>query len=78
MKPKKKEDQNVDASVFLRSVNEILTGGNMEIKCRAETEGNATQRLFHLGIHPIYHYQTQILLWMLRSACRKVPDMAVS
>ena len=27
MKPKKKEDQNVDASVLLRSGNKILTGG---------------------------------------------------
>jgi hypothetical protein len=26
----------------------------MEIKYRAETEGKATQRLFHLEIHPIY------------------------
>jgi hypothetical protein len=30
MKPKKKEDQNVDASVLFRRVNEIFTGGNME------------------------------------------------
>jgi hypothetical protein len=34
MKPKKKEDQNVGASVLLRKVNKILTGGNMEMKCR--------------------------------------------
>jgi hypothetical protein len=38
MKPKKKEDQNVDASVLLRKVSKILTGGNMETKCGAETE----------------------------------------
>jgi hypothetical protein len=31
MKPKKKEGQNVDASV-LRSMNKLLTGGNMETK----------------------------------------------
>ena len=31
MKPKKKEDQNVDASMLLRRGNKILTGGNMEI-----------------------------------------------
>ena len=49
--------------------NKILTGANMEIKCRAETEGNATQRLSHLGIHPIYSYQIKALLWMPRSAC---------
>ena len=36
----------------------------MEIKCRAQTEGKVTQRLSHLGIHPIYSYQTQTLLWM--------------
>jgi hypothetical protein len=29
----------VDASVFLRRVNKILTGGNMETKCGAETKG---------------------------------------
>jgi hypothetical protein len=49
--------------------NKILTGAKMEIKCRAETEGKATQRLPHLGIHPTYSYQTQTLLWMPRSAC---------
>ena len=31
----------------------------MEIKCRAETEGKATQSLFHMEIHPIYSYQTR-------------------
>jgi hypothetical protein len=41
----KKEDQNVGASVLLRRVNKILTGGNMETKCRAEIEGKAIQRL---------------------------------
>ena len=67
MKPKKKEDQNVDASMFYRRVNKILTGGNMEAKCGAETEGKAIQRLFHLGILPIYNHQTQMLC-----GCRKV------
>jgi hypothetical protein len=38
MKPKKKEDQNVDASVLLRSGNKILTGGNTETVCGTETE----------------------------------------
>ena len=33
----------------------------MEIKCRTETEGKAIQKLSHLGIYPIYSYQTQIL-----------------
>ena len=39
MKLKKKEDQSVDASVFLRRENQILIGGNMETKWGAETEG---------------------------------------
>jgi hypothetical protein len=60
MKPKK-EDQSVGASVLLRRGNKILTGGNMEIKSGAETEGKAIQRLPHLGIHPTYIYQTQTL-----------------
>jgi hypothetical protein len=69
MKPKKKEDQNVDVSVLLRRENKILTGGNMETTCGAETEGKVIQRLPHLGIHPIYSHQTWTLLWMLKSAC---------
>jgi hypothetical protein len=39
MKLKKKEDQSVGASVLLRRGNKILKEGNMEAKCRAETEG---------------------------------------
>jgi hypothetical protein len=62
MKPKKKEDQSVDVSVLLRRVNKILTGGNIETKCGAETEGKAIQRLPHLGIHPICSHQTRKLL----------------
>jgi hypothetical protein len=54
----------VDASVLLRRVNKILTGGKMETKCRAETEGKAIQRLPHLWSHPIYRQQTQMLWWM--------------
>jgi hypothetical protein len=78
MKPKKKEDQNVDASVLFRGGNKILTGGNMDPKCGAETEGKAIQRLPHLGIHPIYSHQTWTLWWMPGSACLWKPDMAVS
>jgi hypothetical protein len=51
MKPKEKEDQSVEASV-LRRGNKILTGGTMETKCGAETEGKAIQRLPHLGYIP--------------------------
>jgi hypothetical protein len=65
----KKEDQSVDTSILLRRRNKIPMGGVTETKCGAETEGKATQRLFHLGIHPIYSHQIQILLWMPRSAC---------
>jgi hypothetical protein len=53
MKPKKKEDQSVDASVLLRMGNKILTGGNMKTKCGIETERKAIQKLPHLGTHPI-------------------------
>jgi hypothetical protein len=69
MKLKKKEDQSVDASVLLRKGNKILTEGNMETKCGAETEGKAIQRLPNLGIHLIYSCQTQTLFQMPRSAC---------
>jgi hypothetical protein len=46
--------------------NKIFTGGNMETKCGAETEGKATQRLSHLGTDPIYIHQTRTLLRMLK------------
>jgi hypothetical protein len=52
----------VDALVLLRRGNRILTGGNIETKYGAETEGKAIQRLPNLGIHPIYRHQTQTLL----------------
>jgi hypothetical protein len=57
MKPKN-EDKHMDASVLFRRVNKILTEGNMETRCGAETEGKAIQRLPHLGIHPLYSHQT--------------------
>jgi hypothetical protein len=63
------EDQSVGASVLLRRGNKTLMGENIEIKCGAEIEGKAIQRLPHLGIHPIYNHQTQTLLWMPTSAC---------
>jgi hypothetical protein len=57
-----KEDQHVYASVLLRRVSIllILTGGNMETKCGAETEGKAVQGLPHLGIHLIHSHETQM------------------
>jgi hypothetical protein len=68
MKLKKKEDQSMDTLVLLRRGNKIPMGG--DTKCGAETEGKDIQRrLSHLGIHSIYSYQTQTLLWMPTSAC---------
>jgi hypothetical protein len=42
----------MDASVLLRRGNKILTGGNIEAKFGAETEGKAIQRLPTLGFIP--------------------------
>jgi hypothetical protein len=42
----------VCVSVFLRRGNKIFIETNMEIKCGAETEGKATQRLSYLGSIP--------------------------
>jgi hypothetical protein len=53
MKFKKKEDQSVDTSVLLRRGNKLPMEGVTGTKCGAETEGETTQRLPHLGIHPI-------------------------
>jgi hypothetical protein len=64
MKLKKKEDQHVDTSIFLRRGNKIPMEGVTETKCGAETEGMTIQRLPQQGIHPINKHQTQTLLWM--------------
>jgi hypothetical protein len=69
MKLKKKEDQSVDTSIFLRRRNKIPMEGITETKCEAETEGIAIQKLSHLGIHPINNHQTQTLLQMPTRAC---------
>jgi hypothetical protein len=55
----KKKDQSMDTLVLLRRRNKIPMGRDTEKKCRAETEEKTTQRLPHLGIHPIYSHQTQ-------------------
>ena len=65
----KKEDQNVDTSILPRRGNKIPMEGVTETKCGTETERRTIQRLPHLGIHPIYIYQTQTLLLMPTSAC---------
>jgi hypothetical protein len=69
MKLKKKEEQSVDTSIFLRRGNKIPTEGVIDTKCEAETEGMTIQRLTHLGIHPINNHQTQTLLQMPTRAC---------
>jgi hypothetical protein len=56
----------------------LLSKGNAWAKNGAETEGKATQRLPHLGIHFICRNQTQTLLLMPRSASWQESDIAVS
>jgi hypothetical protein len=51
MKLKKKEDQRVDVLVLLRRGNKILTRGNMETECGADSEGKVIQSLTYMGIH---------------------------
>jgi hypothetical protein len=69
MKLKKKEDQSVDTLILLIRGNKIPMEGVTETKFRAETEEKTTQRLPHLGIHPINNHQTQKLLQMPTRAC---------
>jgi hypothetical protein len=78
MKLKKKGDQSVATSVIHRRGNKIPTAGETETKCGSKTERKAMQRLPHLGLHPIYSYQTETLLWIPRSACRQELNIAVS
>ena len=69
MNLKKNEDQSVDTLPLLRIGNKIPMEGVTETKFGAETEGKTIQRLPHLGIHPIYNYQTQTLLHMPGRFC---------
>jgi hypothetical protein len=69
MKFKKKEDQSVDTSLFLRMGNKITMEGVTETKFGAEMKGRTTQRLPHLGIHPINNHQTQTLMHMPTRFC---------
>jgi hypothetical protein len=78
MKLKKMEDQSVDTSMLLRRWYKIPMEGVTEIIYGAETEGMTTQRLPHLGIHPLYNHQMETLLRMPTRACRQEPDIAVS
>jgi hypothetical protein len=56
----------LEPPTHLKNINPelFLSKGNTGTECGAETEGKAIQRLPHLGIHPIYSYQTQIILLM--------------
>jgi hypothetical protein len=67
MKLKEKEDASVDTLVLLKR-EKIPMEAVTETKWGAETGGMTTQRLPHMGIHPIYNHQTQPLLWMPKSA----------
>jgi hypothetical protein len=69
MKLKKKEDQSVVTLLLLRMGKKIPMEGVTDTKFSAQTEGKTTQRLPHLGIHPIYNHQTETLLHMPESFC---------
>jgi hypothetical protein len=69
MKLKKNEDKSVDSSFLLRMGNKIPMDGVTETKFGAEMEERTIKRLPHLGIHPIYNYQTQTLLHMPARFC---------
>ena len=62
MKLKKKEDQSVDTSIFLRRGNKTAMERITAAKCGADTEGMTTQRVPHLEIDPIYKHQTQTIV----------------
>jgi hypothetical protein len=74
----KKENQSVDTFLFLRTGNKMPMEGVTETKFGAETEEKTIQRLPHLGIHPIYNHQTQILLRMPERFCCQDPGIALS
>jgi hypothetical protein len=68
-KIKKKEDQRVDTSFFLRIGNKIPMKRVTETGFGAKTKGWTIQRLPHPGIHPIISHQTQTLLHMPARLC---------
>jgi hypothetical protein len=69
MKLEKKEDQSVDASVLLGRGNKILTGGNTEIECAAETGRKGHPETAPPGDPFIYSHQTRTPFRIPRSAC---------
>ena len=66
-KIKKKEEKCVGTSLLPKIGNKILTEGLT--KFEAKMKGWTTQRLTHLGIHPIISHQTQTLLHMPARFC---------
>jgi hypothetical protein len=74
----KKEDQCVDTSFLLWRGNKIPMEGVTETNFGAETEGKTTQRLAHLGTHPINNHQKQTLLHIPTRFCWQDPDILVS
>ena len=73
----KKEDQCVDTSFLLWRGNKIPMEGVTETNFGAETEGKTTQRLAHLGTHPINNHQKQTLLHIPTRFCWQDPDIAI-
>ena len=69
MMPKNEEEQSMDTWVLCRKGNKIPIEGDTDSKDGAESGGKTIQRLPHPGIHPIYSYKTQTLLWLPISAC---------
>ena len=59
-------------------MNIIVTGGNVETRCRAENEAKAILSLPHLEIHPTYRHQGQTLWKMPISAFWQEPATVVS
>jgi hypothetical protein len=78
MRLKKKEDQSEDISFLLRMGNKIPMEGVTETKIGAEMQWRASNRLCHLGIHPVNSHQIQTLLHMLARFSWQNPDIAVS
>jgi hypothetical protein len=74
MKLKKKENHSVDTFILLR--RRIKIPLERDTIFGAETEGRVIQWLSHLGIYPIYSYQTQRLLCIPTSACWQETDIA--
>jgi hypothetical protein len=62
MKPKKKEDQSVDASVLLRRGNKTLIEEISRQSVEQRLKGRLSINLLQLGILPIYCHQTWMLL----------------